>query len=63
MIKNFLLLALFTYVLFAQKYPSFTPQEMQTINHSDKIAKNRILDYEKQIKICSSLPRKKQLLR
>jgi len=61
MIKNFLLLALLTYSSFAQEYPSFTPQELQNIDRSDKIAKNRILDYEKQVKTCSSLPRKKQL--
>ena len=61
MIKNFLLLTLFTYALFAQEYPSFTSQELQNLDRSDRIAKNRILDYEKQVKICSSLPRKKQL--
>lgn len=61
MIKNFLLFTLFTYALFAQEYPHFTSQELQNLDRSDRIAKNRILDYEKQVKICSSLPRKKQL--
>ena len=61
MIKNFLLFTLFTYALLAQEYPHFTSQELQNLDRSDRIAKNRILDYEKQVKICSSLPRKKQL--
>jgi len=48
---------------YAFNYPDFTPQELQVIAKSDRIAKNRIIDYEKQIHSCSSLSKKKQLQR
>ena len=59
--KTFLFLILSTFYLYAYSYPSFTTHELCSIEKSDRIAKNRILDYEKQIKCCSSLSRKKQL--
>jgi predicted transglutaminase-like cysteine proteinase len=50
-IKTFIFL-LFTLTLFAKNYPSFTPLELDVIeNKYGHIAKNRVLDYEKNIQL------------
>ena len=59
--KLFLFLFLLNTLIFAQKYPSFSAQELKRIKISDKIAKNRIEDYEKQLKACKTLSKQKQL--
>ena len=45
----------------ASIYPNFTQYELKQIEHSNKIAKNRIVHYEKTMHTIKRLPKKKQL--
>ena len=60
--KTFLLLFLAS-LLFSDTYPSFTNSELRTIKKNSIIAKNRILDYQKNISKYKKLSQKKQLNR
>jgi len=55
------LLLIVTLSLLASDYPTFSNYELQKIAQSNKIAKNRILHYQKTIKATKYLPKKKQL--
>ncbi|MCF6340946.1 MAG: transglutaminase-like cysteine peptidase [Sulfurimonas sp.] len=58
-----LFLILCSTILFAQNYPNFTDKELQQISkNSGKIAKNRVLDYVKQINTFKKHPKDKQLI-
>lgn len=59
MIK-YLLLFFFT-LLSAQDYPVFSKQELEQINQTSAISKNRILDYKKNMGIFQKYPKDKQL--
>ena len=56
-----LFLLLFSSLLLAQTYPSFSKQELRQIEKKDKIAKNRIVYYEKNIKNLKNKSKKEQL--
>jgi predicted transglutaminase-like cysteine proteinase len=47
--------------LFAYTYPSFSSSELKQIEQQNRIAKNRILHYEKTLQKCKKLPKEKQL--
>ena len=60
--KTFLLLFLAS-ILLSNSYPSFTNSELRTIKKNSIIAKNRILDYQKNILEYKKLSQNKQLNR
>jgi predicted transglutaminase-like cysteine proteinase len=51
-------------LLFSDKYPNFTKQELDSIkNELGQIAKNRAVDYDNTVKSFQKLPRQKQLIK
>ena len=59
---KFILFILISSLLLANQYPSFSQNELSSIEQkSGRIAKNRILDYEKNIAIIQKYSKKKQL--
>ncbi|QSZ43071.1 hypothetical protein GJV85_04945 [Sulfurimonas aquatica] len=58
--KNLFILLIST-ILFSSEYPSFTNIEISHIQKKSKIAKNRVIDYSKKIKLFTSYSKEKQL--
>jgi len=48
-------------MLYANNYPDFNEYELQRVEQINRIAKNRIIHYQKTINSCKQLPKEKQL--
>lgn len=57
------LLFLFTSVLFASSYPTFTKEELHSIEKNSPISKNRIVDYQKHMRQFQKFSKAQQLVK